>query len=175
MKVKELLGTNSRLGEVLKRYQPVLLVILAGLLLLFLPLGSEKPAAGSTKSPVRAEAFDLAEMEKKLSAALSEIAGAGEVTVVLSIKTGTQQVLAETSEYAETEKGLEEKTEPVVLSRGSGTQETVALQEIYPQFQGALVICDGGNDPQVRLKLTEATGAITGLGASKISICSRGK
>ena len=58
--------------------------------------------------------------------------------------------------------------------RGSGSQETVTVQEIYPRYQGALLVCAGGDDPTVRLQLTEAMSALTGLGADKISI-SQGK
>ena len=60
------------------------------------------------------------------------------------------------------------------FSRGSGSQETVTVQEIYPRYQGALLVCAGGDDPTVRLQLTEAMSALTGLGADKISI-SQGK
>ena len=38
----------------------------------------------------------------------------------------------------------------MVLARGSGTQETVTVQELYPGYQGALLVCAGGDDPQVR-------------------------
>ena len=62
----------------------------------------------------------------------------------------------------------------MVLSRGSSSQETVTVQEIYPQYQGVLVVCPGGDDPEVRLQLTQALSALTGLGADKISI-SEGK
>ena len=48
--------------------------------------------------------------------------------------------------------------ETVVLS-GGGTEETVTLQQISPQYQGALVVCSGGEDPQVRLRLVEAVSA----------------
>ncbi|MFQ8983403.1 MAG: hypothetical protein ACLR6W_04145 [Evtepia sp.] len=54
------------------------------------------------------------------------------------------------------------------------SQETVTVQEIYPRYQGALVVCPGGDDPEVRLQITEALSALTGLGADKISI-SEGK
>ena len=46
-------------------------------------------------------------------------------------------------------------------------------QEIYPRYQGALLVCAGEMTP-VRLQLTEAMSALTGLGADKISI-SQGK
>ncbi len=59
----------------------------------------------------------------------------------------------------------------VVVAAGSGAQDTVLVQQFYPRFQWALVVATGGGDPAVRLKLTEAVAALTGLGADKISIC----
>jgi stage III sporulation protein AG len=107
-------------------------------------------------------------MEDRLARALSKIDGAGTVTVVLTVRDGPRQVLAQDSREEQGE------TETVVISRGSSTQETVTVQELYPSHQGALLVCPGGDDPTVRLKLTEATSALTGLGADRISI-SKGK
>ena len=92
--------------------------------------------------------------------------------MVLTLQDGPRQVLAQNVDR-DGEEGREQ-TETVVLSRGSGSQETVSVQELYPSYQGALLVCPGGDDPTVRLKLTEATSALTGLGADKISI-SKGK
>lgn len=154
----------------LEKYRLVLLVLLAGLLLLTLPLGERKEepeaAAGET-----AAGFDLTAMETRLAEALSRIDGAGEVTVVLTVQNGPRQVLAQD---VDRRTGEGENTETVVLSRGGSAQATVTVQELYPSYQGALLICEGGDDPNVRLKLTEATSALTGLGADKISI-SKGK
>ena len=52
-----------------------------------------------------------------------------------------------------------------------GTEETVTLQQISPQYQGALVVCSGGGNPSVRLQVVEAVSALTGLGADHISVC----
>lgn len=151
------------------KYRAALLVVLAGLVLLALPWdsGAEEPVT-ETQTPTGG--FDLAALETRLEEALSRIDGAGAVTVVLTVQNGPRQVLAQ-----DVDRGTgEENTETVVLSRGSSTQETVTVQELYPSYQGALLICEGGDDPTVRLKLTEATSALTGLGADKISI-SKGK
>ena len=163
--------TLRRWGKVLRdslgRYRLVWVVILAGLVLLHLPSGEEKQ-----KSAVLPEtaAFDLAETERRLAETLSRIDGAGEVTVMLTVRDGPQKVLAQNCQDGEND----QRTETVVLSRGSGTQETVTVQERYPDYQGALLVCDGGDDPQVRLALTQAVSALTGLGADRISI-SKGK
>lgn len=160
----------QRLKSSLARYRLAWLVILAGLLLLLLPAGGGEETEEAAQPA--ASAFDLAATEARLSAALSKIHGAGEVTVVLTVANGPKQILAQNMDR-DTQQG-EEKTETVVLSRGSGSQETVTVQEVYPRFQGALLVCAGGDDPDVRLQLTQAMSALTGLGADKISI-SEGK
>ncbi len=154
----------------MERYRLVWLVILAGALLLLLPIGGEKEEPDREGTAPTTQ-FDLAALEDRLEEALSKIDGAGEVTVVLTIQNGPRQVLAQD---VDRRSGEGENTETVILSRGSSAQETVAVQELYPSYQGALLICAGGDDPDVRLKLTEATSALTGLGADKISI-SKGK
>ena len=164
--------TLLRLAEGLRgsfgKYRPVLLVIGLGLVLLLLPFGGEKQEPESSQEST---GFDLAETEKRLADALSRIDGAGDVTVLLTVQNGPRRVLAEDVDRD----GVNERsTQTVVLSKGSGQQETVTVQQVYPRYQGALLVCEGGDDPAVRLRLTEAVSALTGLGADKISI-SKGK
>lgn len=150
----------------LERYKYALLVLAAGLLLLALPLGGgggEQPEAAQAQ----AEEFDLEAFEEKLGRALSQIQGAGEVRVVLTLDSGARQVLAQDQDRD----GEGYTTSTVTLSRGSGQQEVVSLQTVAPSFRGALVVCPGGGDPQVRLELAQAVAALTGLGADRITIC----
>lgn len=155
---------TGRLG----RYKWVGLIFVAGLVLLAWPGGT---SAGDAL-PETAETFDLAATEARLAEALSQIKGAGEVTVVLTLAGGPRQVLAQ--DVDQTAERGQERRETVVVSRGSGGQEAVAVQEVSPEYQGALLVCAGGGDPTVRLQLTQAVSALTGLGADKISI-SEGK
>ena len=164
---------GRRLMELLEKYKFVLLVLLAGILLLLLPTfegGYGTGGSGRTDPPSEL-AFDLEGLEKKLSDTLSEVEGAGEVSVVLTVKASTRQVLAQDITSSQKEGAVDEGRTTVVVSKGSGREEAVPLQQIYPQFQGALVVCPGGSDPEVRLKLVEAVSALTGLGSDKISIC----
>ena len=88
---------GRRLMGLLEKYKFVLLVLLAGILLLLLPTfegGDGTGGAGGTDPPSEL-AFDLEGLEKKLSDTLSEVEGAGEVSVVLTVKASTRQVLAQ--------------------------------------------------------------------------------
>lgn len=143
------------------------LLLLAGLLLLILPGGGEE---GEAEQEQGSWNYSLEETEARLAQTLSKIDGAGEVTVMLTVQDSPRKVLAEDRDQEE----QGERSETVVLSRGSSLQETVTVQEVLPRYQGALLVCPGGDDPEVRLKLTEATAALTGLGSDKISI-SKGK
>ena len=163
-RLQKRLSGRSGLSSRLKKYKWVGLVLLVGLLLLAWPAGKENQAETAAETP---QTFDLAATE-----ALSQIRGAGEVTVVLTLAGGPRQVLAQDVDQA-AERG-QERRETVVVSRGSGGQEAVAVQEVSPEYQGALLVCPGGGDPTVRLQLTQAVAALTGLGADKISI-SEGK
>lgn len=163
-------GRLKQLGGLAGKYKYVFLVILVGAALLLLP-GGEKAAVSSAPRDAPGEVFDLREMEQRLERALSQVEGAGEVTVILTVKGSARQILAQDGVSAEKDGATEASATTVVVSRGSGVQEAVTLQQLSPEFQGALVVCSGGDSPGVRLSLSQAVAALTGLGADRISIC----
>ena len=138
-----------------------------GAVLLLIPAGETRGADAACE--VIDNGFDLRETEQRLEQALSQIGGAGRVTVVLTLKEGSYRIPAKDSSRSEGEQ--EDRT--VILSSGDGGENVVFLRHIYPKYQGALVVCDGGGDPRVKLELLEAVRALTGLSAEKISICKR--
>ena len=72
---------------------------------------------------------------------------------------------------AETEQRMERtKSETVTINRGSGQQDVVITQQRYPVYQGAVVVCQGADRASVRLAVTEAVAALTGLSSDKISV-----
>lgn len=163
----------KKLTTALEKYKFILLVLLAGLLLLLLPTSPGGEAQSTAAEPQSAAemAFSVAELEEKLETTLSKIDGAGEVTVALTLRTGARQVLAQDVAVSDRDGDSSEERTTVVISGGSGREEAVALQQLAPQFQGAVVVCPGGDDPTVQLRLAEAVSDLTGLGADKISIC----
>ena len=158
---------RERWKGALKRYQYVLLVMAAGVLLMMLPMG---PSGGSEEAqgPPEGEGqFDLELFEEKLSQVLSDIQGAGKTRVVLTLKSGSRQILAQNVDRD----GERSSASAVAVGQGAGTEGVVPLYTLTPQFQGALVVCPGGGDPAVQLRLLEAVSALTGLGSDRISIC----
>lgn len=156
----------------LDKYKYVGLILLVGAILLAWPSGSTGTVSAElADARTEPDPFLVAELEKKLEKALSRVEGAGEVTVVLTVKETSRQVLAQDGRASEGGGQTTRETSTVLVAKGSGAQETVPLTRLGPTWQGALVVAEGGGDPRVRLALSEAVSALTGLGADKISIC----
>lgn len=164
--VNELKWKWPALADGWNRWKYLLLVVVIGMVLLVMPTGEEK-GTGECGCTTQQEPFDLEKMERKLEETLSRVRGVGKATVVLTLKESGRQVLARDTRHSD----RENSSTAVVLSRGSGMEEAVTLQSIYPTYQGALVVCAGAEDARIRLQVMEAVRALTGLSAEKISVC----
>ena len=159
--------------KALNQYKYVLIVIAAGIILLLWPTGERERNTETGGTAGVRETFDLDALEEKLSKTLSKVEGAGEVTVTLTVKSGMEQVLASDRTTSVSERGSSVEEETVLVNSGGG-QETVLLTQKYPTFQGALVVCEGGDSAEIRLLLTQAVSALTGLGSDRITVCKGG-
>ncbi|MGE4483539.1 MAG: stage III sporulation protein AG [Oscillospiraceae bacterium] len=154
------------------KYLAFLLIL--GVVLMLIPWGGQDKADTNLSEGVNFEEFSLSEQEKKLEKILSDIEGAGKVSVMLTLKASSRQILAADEKTSEktTEDGNESESDvqTVVISRGSGYEDTVTVNYVYPEYLGAIVVAEGAKSSTIRLKITEAVSAATGLGTDKIKV-----
>ena len=148
----------EQLWKLLDKYKYVLILLVVGLALLLWPTGEKEELKGNSSAP-GVEEFDLAALEEKLSQILSQVEGAGKVTVTLTVKSGMEQVPLTDRSTSVSERGnsVEEKT--VVINTGSGQEVMVRVQR-SPVFQGAVVVSEGGDRAEVRLLMTQAVASL---------------
>ena len=146
----------------------LLLVLLLGLGIILWPARGggreEMPVPEQTAHPL---AFSLEEKETRIANALSQIEGAGDVVVVLSLRTSLEQEVA-----VDEDSGGRRAT--VTIAAGSGVQSEVTLRYRYPEFRGALIVSEGAVNATVRLQITQAVAALTGLGTDRITVTQMG-
>ena len=175
---KDALG---KLSGLLDRYKYPALILLIGLILVMLPTGREETARQTPQETVPAESRPAADdedyrsrMERELSALLSQVEGAGQVKLMLTLKTGpaaryqTDRSASSSREGEKESQSTEERT--VMIGRGSAYDEPAVVSTDYPVFQGALIVAEGGADPSVRYQLSAAVSALLGLGADQITV-----
>lgn len=158
-----------KLTDFAGKYKYILLVIAVGFLLLTFPAGEK-----SGKEEKRSESFNLQAFEKQVEKTLSECEGVGRCKVMLSVSSGPESVFAkEARESRREDEGARESdidTKPSIISGGSGGETPVLIKEMYPEFQGAVVICDGAGSAALRGKVVEAVSVLTGLRSDRISV-----
>jgi stage III sporulation protein AG len=183
MKNRNLQETFGKIWDLLKKYKYAAVVLFVGLVLILLPTGSaaaKKESAGMTEAQT---AFSLGELENRMAAVLSKIEGAGKVTVLLTLKSSEEQVLAKDESESKSSSGtgdsaensMEKSAAVVTVSSGSSYETPVTLKYIYPEFQGALVVCEGADNAAVRLQIVRAVAGLTGLGTDKIVVSKMNK
>ena len=134
-------------------------ILIIGVILMVSVSGS-----GAKKKEVHTE-IDTAGEEARLEAILSEIDGAGNVSVMVTYYGGTEQSLAyETKSDNNKDSRSEDKT--AVMSGSS----PMIVQELYPKVKGVIVVAQGAGDISVKRELTEAVTAAMGVGASRVKV-----
>ena len=154
------------------RYKYALIILLVGILLLYAGGGArDKPEQSEPRMEGTEQAFALDSFEMRLEKKLSQIAGIGRVTLMLSLEESGQSVYA--SNIRQTDNGQQNGSYESTLSTvsdGSYGEQPVRIKETCPTFRGAVVLCDGAQDSRVRLAVTEAIRAVCGLRTDRISV-----
>lgn len=102
---------------------------------------------------------DIKGEEERLSEILSQIDGAGQVSVMISYATTAEKELAGESEGR------------AYTSGG----DVVIKKEKYPAVRGVIVIADGAGSSAVKQKIKEAVTAVTGAAANHVCVYQRGQ
>jgi stage III sporulation protein AG len=183
MKDKKIAETLGKMWGLLKKNKYIMVVLLVGLVLILLPTGSSAAKKEADRVTEAQTAFSLSEQESRIAAALSKIEGAGEVMVLLTLKSSEEQVLAKDESESRSsgtngdspESSMEHSSTVVIVSSGSSNETPVTLKYIYPEYQGALVVCSGADSAAVRLQIARAVSGLTGLGTDKIIVTKMNK
>ena len=165
-------GGRVKALDALKRCKYVALTAVLGIVLLLLPGGNEKKQEGG--APDAAEDFDRTALQEEMEEILSSLDGVGHLKLMLTVDGGSAYELAR--DEAQTQKRSGEntgertqKSETVVLGSDSRAK-VVVTRSRFPAFIGERVVCEGGDRAEVRLRVTQAVAALTGLSSERITV-----
>ncbi len=155
----------------LKKYRLAALVVLLGVVLMLLPTGGSRAQTSGDSNELPGEVYSLEETEQRMAEVLGTIDGVGRVRIMLTLRAGSTLRLAEDSSLSDSTGGQTKQEKQVLtVNRGSGRQEVVVTQQLYPTYQGAVVVCEGAGSSSVRLAVVNAVSVLTGLSSDRISV-----
>lgn len=113
------------------------------------------------------------ELENKLSKVLSQVYGAGEVNVMVTLESSSELIIAtSTEERVNTSSGTSNSTQsttkvekPIIIN-----DSPLVVMEILPKIKGIIVVAQGANNVKVRLELLKAVQTLIDVDANNIEI-----
>lgn len=105
------------------------------------------------------------ELEDKLISILSEIKGAGAVTVALTFEQGTEYVYAEENNEKQSADQSETSTSLAQIN-----DSPVLVKQRLPEVKGVVIVAEGAGDALVKERLYQAIKSLLGLTSSQIAI-----
>ena len=176
------------------RKDQLLIFFLVGVLLLViaLPSGTKEKekdsrsdeAGGEEAVEAQAEEQDYARyLERRLEETLSQLDGAGNVRVMVTLQSSAQKIIekdtqgerdAVTEEDSQGGRRTSENTShqetTVYEGVGDKSQEPYVSKELTPRVEGVVVLAEGGENALVKRNITEAIQALFGIDTHKIRI-----
>lgn len=189
------LGLIKNLKLSREKKEKVIILFLLGVffLLIATPVssfsGKDKKSASEEEPDVSDKTVEnskkdayIEELENKLEQTIGGMEGAGKVLVMITLKDNGEKILDKNQPYeSKTEKSSEEGKETestsiksdqeTVLIEEGGDTTPIVVQELYPDIEGVVVVCEGGDNSELALHIKEAVEALFSIDAHKIVVC----
>jgi len=158
----------QKLITFVKKYRYVILVCILGVFLMLLPEHTHSKAETTELPP---EQIDISsDLAQQLAKILGKIRGAGKVEVMLTVSAGAHTIYQTDPKGSFSADAGSDQQETVLIT-SSDKNQTGLIKQILPEtYLGAIVVCQGADDPVVRLAIVEAVSDVTGLSTDKISV-----
>ena len=105
------------------------------------------------------------DLENRLKKTLSQIKGAGDVSVVITVDSGKETIYANET-VTVSEDGKTTITESPILVNG----KPVVVKENYPEIVGVLIVAQGANSISVMKNIQQAAVSLLNINLSRIEI-----
>lgn len=113
------------------------------------------------------------ELEGKLERLLSNVSGAGNVNVMISVEGSPELVYAtnDSNKSSSTSSGstTTSSSNPIIVESG-GVSNPLILTENLPEVKGVIVVSSGADDIAIKLNLLNAVSTLLNVSTEKISI-----
>ena len=154
---------KTKLKELFQKYKYVALILLIGIVLMLIPGRSQTEVTPTVTDSQSVQPG----IEERLEEILSQIDGAGKVSVFVSVEEGELTVY---QQYEDLNADGSGRFDTVIITDGDRAEYGLVQQVLPPKYQGVIVVCQGAQKASVRLSIIEAVARVTGLGTDRISV-----
>lgn len=155
-----------KLKDLFGKYKYVLLILCIGVLLMSFP-DRERHAVQIESSAVEAPPSTRAE---EIEAILEQISGVGRAKVLLTEAVGKETVYQTDEDRTNSADSESLRVETVIVTN-SGREEVGLIRTVTPPvYLGAIIVCQGGDNPAIKLSIVQAVSNVTGISSDRITV-----
>ncbi len=122
-------------------------------------------------------------LEENLKNIVSEISGVGEAKVLVTLESSKQTVYA--TEQKKSKEATEDKTSNetskkkesddietryIKVKNADGTEQALSVTQIQPSIKGVVVICKGGDNPEIKEKVKNAVKTALNITSKRVFV-----
>lgn len=160
------MSITRKMKDLAGKYKYVLLVLLLGIFLMSLPEADKESIQADVSDPEPVATSKAKELEE----ILSQISGVGKVSVMLTEAAGSETIYQTDEDRAQSSDSESVRADTVIVSGSDRTEKGLVRTVVPPVYLGAIVVCQGGDSPAVRLSIVEAVSNVTGIGTDRITV-----
>ena len=113
-------------------------------------------------------------IEKRLTALLSVMEGVGNVRVMVTVESGSENYyLSDKNSGQASDDGGRSSAdlqEDHVIVRSGNEERGILVKVAEPEIRGVAVVCSGGSDPAVQARVVDAVTALLDLSSARVSV-----
>ena len=157
---------GKNIVEKIKRNKKLqyLLVAIFSIIIIFIFLSNFVTKESVSESSLDIDNY-VSRLENNLEKALNEVDGAGKVSVVITVESGMETVLAMETIENQTSSGTEIKKTPIIVNG-----KPIVLKEKYPKIIGVLIVAEGAKNIATLTKIQQATKSLLDINVNQIEI-----
>lgn len=189
----------EKIKDFLKSRNNLVVIVLAGILLMVIALPVENAKSGNGKSEEEKNSTSylnveekegeekdtddyVAALERKVEAILGEMEGAGEVKVMITLRSSTEKIVEKDESMSGSDTAEEDSqggtrvvssvdgSETTVYTSEGNISEPYVVKTLSPEVEGVVVIAGGAGNGKVSKNITDAIQVLFGIEAHRIKV-----
>ena len=159
---------------VIKKDKRLIILLVCGLIGISLIAFSELSSKPDNKEKINTAQNTYTDYEEKLEERLcgiiSQISGVGKASVMIKTKSTEESELAQNVSSDRNAQGDIKAENEYVIVGSNSNEQGVLIKKNYPEIQGAIIVCEGGDDVKIQNEVVNAVSALLGISKNNVSV-----
>lgn len=159
---------------VIKKDKRLIILLVCGLIGISLIAFSELSSKPENEEKINTAQNTYTDYEEKLEERLcgiiSQISGVGRASVMVKTKGTEESELAQNVSSDRNAQGDVKAENEYVIVGSNSNEQGVLIKKNYPEIQGAIIVCEGGDDVKIQNEVVNAVSALLGISKNNVSV-----